>query len=115
MIRMYGRVVNNGLLDAPALNARMDMIDARVAMLEAGGSDQNVLAARAASVAYQASSGRARKVSIKGTGASVIQVASDGANWVNKATVTQGIDMIVPAGWYYRVNGAATFAYWTEG
>ena len=115
MIRMYGRVVNIGTLNAPALNARMDMIDARVATLEAGGSDQNVLAARAASVAYQASSGRARKVSIKGTGASVIQVASDGANWVNKATVTQGIDMIVPAGWYYRVNGAATFAYWTEG
>ena len=115
MIRMYGRVVNPGTLDAAGLNARMDMIDARVATLEAGGSDQNVLAVRAASVAYQASSGRARKVSIKGTGSSVIQVASDGANWVNKATVTQGIDMIVPAGWYYRVNGAATFAYWTEG
>lgn len=35
MIRMYGRVVNAGLLDAPALNARMDMIDARVSGLEA--------------------------------------------------------------------------------
>lgn len=115
MIRMYGRVVNPGTLDAAGLNARMDMMDARVATLEAGGSDQNVLAVRAASVAYQASSGRARKVSIKGTGTSVIQVASDGVSWVNKATVTQGIDMIVPAGWYYRVNGAATFAYWTEG
>lgn len=34
MIRMYGRVVNTGLLDAPALNARMDMLDARVATLE---------------------------------------------------------------------------------
>lgn len=34
MIRMYGRVVNTGLLDAPALNARMDMVDARVATLE---------------------------------------------------------------------------------
>ena len=34
MIRMYGRVVNTGLLDAPALNARMDMMDARVATLE---------------------------------------------------------------------------------
>lgn len=34
MIRMYGRVVNPGTLDAPALNARMDMMDARVATLE---------------------------------------------------------------------------------
>ncbi|WP_286998198.1 MULTISPECIES: hypothetical protein [Comamonas] len=34
MIRMYGRVANTGLLDAPALNARMDMMDARVATLE---------------------------------------------------------------------------------
>ena len=34
MIRMYGRVTNAGDLNAPALNARMDLIDARVAALE---------------------------------------------------------------------------------
>lgn len=34
MIRMYGRVLNAGALDAPALNARMDLIDARVSALE---------------------------------------------------------------------------------
>ena len=35
MIRMYGRVLNPGALDAAGLNARMDMIDVRVAGLEA--------------------------------------------------------------------------------
>ena len=34
MIRMYGRVTNVGDLNAPALNARMDMIDARLSTLE---------------------------------------------------------------------------------
>lgn len=34
MIRMYGRVLNPGGLDATALNARMDMIDGRVSALE---------------------------------------------------------------------------------
>lgn len=34
MIRMYGRITNPGDLDAPALNARMDMIDTRVSTLE---------------------------------------------------------------------------------
>ncbi|MBB2778365.1 UNVERIFIED_ORG: hypothetical protein HNP28_003712 [Comamonas terrigena] len=34
MIRMYGRVTNAGDLNAPALNARMDLLDARVASLE---------------------------------------------------------------------------------
>jgi len=34
MIRMYGRVVNPGALNAAALNARLDLIDARVATLE---------------------------------------------------------------------------------
>ncbi|MBB2778577.1 UNVERIFIED_ORG: hypothetical protein HNP28_003928 [Comamonas terrigena] len=38
MIRMYGRVTNAGDLNAPALNARMDMIDARVSALESGSS-----------------------------------------------------------------------------
>lgn len=34
MIRMYGRVTNAGDLNAPALNARIDMMDARFATLE---------------------------------------------------------------------------------
>jgi len=34
MIRMYGRVLNPGALNAAALNARLDLIDARVATLE---------------------------------------------------------------------------------
>lgn len=40
MIRMYGRVTNPGGLNAPALNARLDMVDARVAALE--GQDLGV-------------------------------------------------------------------------
>lgn len=35
MIRMYGRITNPDALNAPALNARMDVIDGRVATLEA--------------------------------------------------------------------------------
>jgi len=59
MIRMYGRVTNAGDLNAPALNARMDMIDARVATLEglprafgAGWVRRNVMASRLKNVWY---------------------------------------------------------------
>lgn len=38
MIRMYGRVLNTGTLDAAGLNARMDMLDVRVSALESGSS-----------------------------------------------------------------------------
>ncbi|MDE1554078.1 MULTISPECIES: phage tail protein [Comamonas] len=53
MIRMYGRVTSAGDLNAPALNARMDMLDARVASLEAGRSWVDVTASRSMSVAYE--------------------------------------------------------------
>lgn len=65
MIRMYGRVVNPGTLDAPALNARMDMIDARVATLEGrqkalgdGQSWKDVTASRATNTTYTNLTGR---------------------------------------------------------
>lgn len=74
MIRMYGRVVNTGLLDAPALNARMDMIDARVANLEGrhkamgdGNAFVNVTASRVVGTNYTNLSGRMKRVSLTGT------------------------------------------------
>lgn len=74
MIRMYGRVVNTGLLDAPALNARMDMIDARVATLEGrhkamgdGNAFVNVTASRVVGTNYTNLSGRMKRVSLTGT------------------------------------------------
>jgi hypothetical protein len=74
MIRMYGRVVNTGLLDAPALNARMDMMDARVATLEGrhkamgdGNAFVNVTASRVVGANYTNLSGRMKRVSLTGT------------------------------------------------
>ncbi len=44
MIRMYGRIINAGDLNSPALNARMDMLDVRLSALE--GHDFGVTAQR---------------------------------------------------------------------
>ncbi|MDH0897801.1 hypothetical protein N5C12_00280 [Comamonas aquatica] len=77
MIRMYGRVVNTGLLDAPALNARMDMIDARVAKLEAIPKPpgyqqvaQNITASTVTATYYPNATTRVFRISVAATTAS---------------------------------------------
>ena len=69
MIRMYGRVLNPGALDAPALNARIDLIDARVSVLEgrqkALGDGQTRTSGKGANVTYtNPPTGRAIEVEI---------------------------------------------------
>lgn len=111
MIRMYGRVVNPGMLDAAGLNARMDMIDVRVATLEGIpkpiGYQQawtNVLASRALGTNYTNNTGRTITVSVSvratGTGASL-------SPFVNDEEISQGV---------YNYNGSApTSVYFTVG
>lgn len=77
MIRMYGRVVNTGLLDAPALNARMDMMDARVATLEAIPKPpgyqqvaQNITASTVTTTYYPNATTRVFRISVAATAAS---------------------------------------------
>lgn len=105
MIRMYGRVVNTGLLDAPALNARMDMMDARVATLEGrhkamgdGNTFVNVTASRAVGANYTNLSGRMKRISLTG--------AASAAN--GYITVTSGgtakNSFIPVAGWTTSVS-----------
>lgn len=77
MIRMYGRVVNPGTLDAPALNARMDMMDARVATLEAIPKPpgyqqvaQNITASTVTATYYPNATTRVFRISVAATAAS---------------------------------------------
>lgn len=91
MIRMYGRVVNNGLLDAPALNARMDMMDARVATLEGrqkalgdGQVRQDVTSQVTPGVTFTNTFGRTIKIIV-----SVTTTATSG--YVNLAVLVGGV------------------------
>ncbi|MDH0380658.1 phage tail protein [Comamonas aquatica] len=77
MIRMYGRVVNPGTLDAAGLNARMDMMDARVATLEAIPKPpgyqqvaQNITASTVTATYYPNATTRVFRISVAATTAS---------------------------------------------
>lgn len=77
MIRMYGRVTNAGDLNAPALNARMDMMDARVATLEAIPKPpgyqqvaQNITASTVTATYYPNATTRVFRISVAATAAS---------------------------------------------
>lgn len=132
MIRMYGRVVNTGLLDAPALNARMDMIDARVSSLEGrqksigeGQRMMDVSSSRALGAERTNSSGQSICVSIYSVGttatAKAIAIYVDDVRFAasDGASIDDGqLFAIVPNGSSYRVNGSGvvlgTNLFWCE-
>ncbi|MDH0200811.1 phage tail protein [Comamonas aquatica] len=127
VIRMYGRVVNTGLLDAPALNARMDMMDARVATLEGrqkalgdGQVRQDVTSQFAPGVVFTNTFGRTIKIVVSVTSTAVSGYVNIlvlvGGVWVRVASSqssTTGAGLIISADIFanenYRVDvGSAT-------
>lgn len=88
------------------------------AQIGAGQTLQNVAASRVVSTTYTNSTGRPIWVSITGTGSgTAVQISSDGSTWRRIGILdSQGlsVNFPVPAGWRYRVNGAATIADWIE-
>ncbi|QOQ84351.1 phage tail protein [Comamonas thiooxydans] len=130
MIRMYGRVMNPGALDAAGLNARLDMVDARVAALESIpkplGHQQtwkDVKANRAAGVTYTNTTGRAIALSIIKWGAQagsseICYIIVDGLQVGSFRTIGAGADTqgfaIIPAGSTYLVSPGAIFNIWQE-
>lgn len=129
MIRMYGRVTNTGDLDAPALNARMDMIDARVSNMEGrhkalGDSQtrQDLTATRSFGVTYTNTTGRTIQVrtagSTTGIGGSISLVAgglliSHAPTNASGQTVSVAGDVL--AGEEYLVQaGMVTKLNWVE-
>jgi hypothetical protein len=103
MIRMYGRVTNAGDLNAPALNARMDMIDARVSSLEAKPSKRaprNLAATRILGTTYTNSTDDDIEVNVSGPAAvpqatAVLEV--DGKSFVGSSQATVGLSLAVTA------------------
>lgn len=81
MIRMYGRVLNTGVMDAAGLNARMDMLDSRVSALEAGGARVDVTTLRVAEMAYTVD---------KKTQVDVVATASAANGWVRLQRLVGG-------------------------
>lgn len=109
MIRMYGSVTNAGDLNAPALNARMDLIDARVSSLEAipkpmGYQQAWVSVSRLLGVNYTNDTGRTIAVSV------TVQASGNGASlsvFINDDEISRGT---------YNYNGnAPTSQYFTVG
>lgn len=118
MIRMYGRVTNAGDLNAPALNARMDMIDARVATLEGrqkalsdGQTFKNVTAQRALNTNYENLTGRAIAIWVFGTTNAGVRLLLDGNEVSTTAYNSQSAlsaFLIVPKGSVVRAEIAMT-------
>ena len=103
MIRMYGRVTNAGDLNAPALNARMDMIDARVSSLEAKPykrATRNMTASRVAGMTYTNTTDDDIDVNVAGPAAvaqatAVLEV--DGKSFVGSSQAAVGLSLAVTA------------------
>ena len=124
MIRMYGRVVNTGLLDAPALNARMDMIDARLSAVESDHHQQySVLSSRAMGVTYTNDTDRLRFLFLEGTAAAAggsIKLLIDGKMWTGSSYPTAGLSTavfaVVPPGKTYSAptGHVSTMRTWIE-
>lgn len=126
LIRMYGRVVNPGALNAAALNARLDLIDARVASLEGipkplgvGQTWQNVTASRAFNITYTNTTGRSIFVQVSQQssttffngvvdGVAIMSVRED-------STSDNPVGFLVPPGSTYRVDtSSGTLLTWFE-
>jgi hypothetical protein len=76
---------------------------------------------RSASTSYQNTSGRPIMVLARTRGAGTVnwELSSNGSSWTAAAYATANGDFynasfIVPAGWYYRINGSATIDSWQE-
>jgi len=126
MIRMYGRVTNAGDLNAPALNARIDMIDARVSSLEAKPSKRaprNLVTSRVLGTTYTNTTADDIEVNVAGPAAisqatAVLEV--DGKSFVGGSQATAGLSLAVtatvPPGKTYKVPTGifSSIATWLE-
>jgi len=109
----------NGAVTIPA-----GTLAAASTLLGIGQTWTEVTASRASGVSYQNTSARPMQVAIwYGLGSAAtrnVQVSPDNTNWSNVLTAdtsTQSLrcNMIVPPGWYYRINGGAvTNLFWAE-
>ncbi len=126
MIRMYGRVTNAGDLNAPALNARMDLLDARVSSLEAKPSKRaprNLAASRVLGVTYTNTTADDIEVNVAGPAAisqatAVLEV--DGKSFVGSSQASVNLSLAVtatvPPGKTYKVPTGifSSIATWLE-
>lgn len=87
----------------------------------ASGTVTAVTGGRTHSTNYQNTSGRAFLLNLttSGAGAVYVQISSNASTWVNYAIATSGglvhnSSIAIPAGWYWRINGAATIEYAQE-
>ena len=132
MIRMYGRITSAGDLNAAALNARMDMIDARTAALEGrhkalgdGQARINVKANRAANTVYTVPPGQSIKLNLcviqggGGTGELRINgVALQKINSYNSVNSVYNFSEVLFPGETYEyaiTAGVQTIDTWMEG
>jgi hypothetical protein len=86
-----------------------------------GQTWQNVSGSRTHSTSYQNTTGRTIVVNINADASSInVQASADNSTWitVGRLDVNSGVDhnctVIVPPGWYYRINGSATILTWAE-
>lgn len=85
-----------------------------------GQTWQDVSASRAVSTSYQNTTGRPISVnlSLDAGGNRSVQVSVNNSTWITVGITAGGsktpVSFIVPASWYYRINGSTTIDAWAE-
>lgn len=85
-----------------------------------GQTWQDVLASRAINTSYQNTTGRPIEVAMVlngGTNRRYVQVSVNNTTWIDVGSDSGSStpnSFVVPAGWYYRVNGTTTIDRWAE-
>jgi hypothetical protein len=80
---------------------------------------QDMTASRAAATSYQNTSGKPIQLSIFNVNSvKDFQVSADGSTWNTISEIGGNYErqnsIIIPDGWYYRINGTTTIGGWWE-
>lgn len=102
-----------------SVKAYADSGDAR--QIGVGQTWQDVKSSRAPGTSYQNTTGRPIAVVVQYKSSVItkaFQVSSSGSAWINLSDTDSSteivVSVIVPAGWYYRLESSTTVYYWAE-
>lgn len=105
----------------PLHAASKQYVDANAGGVGVGQTWQNVSGSRNINTAYQNTTGRPIQLSITFTTNSLVadfKVSATGSGWLNAlkigSTSTGHIALVIPNGWYYKIEGSGGITYWLE-
>ena len=113
---------NNNDTTIPTSAAAKGYVDGQAVGI--GQTWQDFSGSRVASTSYQNTTGRPIQAAISArssAGPRQIEVSSDNVTWVivgntsnSSESSVSGVSIVIPSGWYYRINGATNALVWAE-